>query len=123
MKRFWLGAAVMALLLGLGIAVTLGTESICAPISEQLEQASQTDDWEQAKIFSSQARIQWERSRRCLAAVTDHEPMEQIDSLFRSLEVYAQSWDTVRFSDTCAQLASQTQALAEAQAVGWWHIL
>lgn len=122
MRRVWLGIGILAGLLALGIFVTVGAHRICAPISEQLEQAAQAASAEEALPLCRAARRRWETYRRMTAAVTDHEPMEEIDALYEELKVYAQWGDQKRFAQCCARLASQTRAIAEAQAVNWWNI-
>lgn len=122
MKRFWVGLAITALLLGLGIAVTVGMHRLCLPISQTLEQAAHTEDWSAALTLSRQARQQWERWQQISASVTDHEPLEEIDALYHALEIYAEYGDTMRFSEVCARLASMTEAIAESQSINWWHI-
>ena len=122
MKRFWVGVAITALLLGLGITVTVGMHRICLPISQALEQAAHAEDWASALALSRRARADWERWQQLSAAVTDHEPMEEIDALYHALEIYAKHEDVLRFSEACAQLSSMTEAIAESQSVNWWHI-
>ena len=122
MKRLWLGIGVLAVLLVTGILITTGMHRICMPISQTLEQAAQTKDWAQAVTLSTQARSHWERWRQLSASVIDHEPMEEIDALYHALEIYTQYADALRFSETCAQLAAMTEAIAESQSVNWWNI-
>ena len=122
MKRFWIGMAVMAALLVVGLSVTAAIDTLCTPISHQLQQAAQTEAWEQATALAASAQHSWEHRRKFCAAVTDHEPMEEIDTLFRALQVYARQQDRTLFQDACAQLAAMTDAIGEAQTVYWWHI-
>lgn len=122
MKRFWIGVAVMAALLAAGFCITTVMTCICSPISRQLEQAAQTDVWEQAVALAGEASQSWQHHRKLCAAVTDHEPMEQIDSLFGTLDIYIRLDERTHFRETCAQLASLTEAMLDAQAIAWWHI-
>lgn len=122
MRRVWLGIGLLVGLLAFGVFVTVGIHRICAPISEQLEQAAQAASAEEALPLCQAARRRWETYRQLTAAVTDHEPMEEIDALYEELEAYAQWGDQKRFAQCCARLASQTRAIAEAQAVNWWNI-
>jgi len=126
MKRFWFGAALLAVLLGLGIAATLGMAWICDPISHRLDEAAdavQDGQWEQALTMADSARVHWEQWRSISAAVTNHEPMEEVDALFEALEIFARQRDTVRFADCCARLSALTAAISESQAIYWWNIL
>lgn len=126
MKRLWLGVGILAALLALGIVSTVGMGRVCGPVSQNLASAAdcvQEGQWEQAVALSQQARGQWERWRDITASLTDHEPMEEVDSLFAALEIYAGEGDSLRFADCCARLSALTDAIGEAQAIYWWSIL
>lgn len=121
MKRVWF-ALILMLLLGLGgLTVTAQVDRICRPIAAALEQAAPAAA-EEAGRLCADARQKWEQSRKFLASVTDHEPMEEVDALFRSLEVYLHHEDGLHFSQACAQLASQVRAIGESQCISWWNI-
>jgi hypothetical protein len=122
MKRFWIGVTVMAALLVAGLSVTAATNALCAPISHQLQQATQAESWPQATALAASARESWQQRRKFCAAVTDHAPMEQIDAQFRALQVYIRQQDRTRFQEACAQLSSMTDAIADAQTLCWWQI-
>jgi len=126
MKRFWLGAVLLTLLLAGGFWLTFGADCICAPASQALERAAeavQQGHWAQAEKHAQAAREQWEENRDLLATFTDHEPMEEIEALFGALDIFLRQRDTVRFADCCARLTALTEAIAEAQAVSWWNVL
>ena len=126
MKRFWLGLAILVGLMALGIAVTVMVDRFCAPISRELDRAClavQQGKWDQAEQLSGWAKKRWEKHRALHAAVTNHEPMEQIDALFDQLEIYKQARDSLRFAECCARLVSLTDAVAEFQAIYWWNLL
>ena len=126
MKRFWLGVMILAGLLALGIGVTVAVNRFCDPISGELSQASDAvlqDQWAAAEQAARRARSRWERHRALHAAVGNHEPMEEIDSLFEQLEIYSRQRDGLRFAECCAQLASLITTLGEAQGVYWWNVL
>lgn len=126
MKRFWLGVALLLLLLAAGIGATLGMGSICGPITDGLDKAAaavQAGQWEQAEEFSRSSRQRWEHSRDLLASLTSHEPMEEVDALFQALEIFAAQKDMIRFADCCARLSALTRAISESQTILWWNVL
>ena len=126
MKRFWLGAALLFLLLGLGFFSAGATSHICEPLGQQLEQGAQLaqqQQWQQALKLSRQAQQRWEQNHKAVAAVSSHEPMEEVDALFEALEIFARQRDALRFAEYCARIASLTEAIAEAQSATWWNIL
>lgn len=126
MKRLWLGIAILAVLLFVGIATTVGMNKICDPLTESLDNAAsavQAGQWEQALGLSESARTRWERWRSISAAITNHEPMEEVDALFGALEIFARQRDVIRFADCCARLSALTAAISESQAIYWWNVL
>ena len=126
MKRLWLGIGILTILLSLGLASTIGMAQVCTPISQTLSSAAdlvQEGQWAQAAALSKQAKSRWERWRNLTASLTDHEPMEEVDSLFAALDIYAREGDALRFADCCARLSALTDAVGDAQSVYWWSIL
>lgn len=126
MKRFWLGAVLLILLLAAGIGATLGMQRVCDPITRSLTSAAdavQTGQWEQAESQAQAARQRWEHYRDNVAAIASHEPMEEVEALFRALEIFSRQRDTVRFADCCARLTALTTAISESQSFSWWNVL
>lgn len=126
MKHLWIGLALLALLLGAGIFATAGMAWICDPLSQDLSQAAhmaQAGEWAQAISLADRAHSRWMKFRPLCASVTNHEPMEEVDMLLDSLDIFARAKDTVRFADCCARLSALTEAISEAQALAWWNVL
>lgn len=126
MKRFWLGSGILAVLLALGITATVAVDRFCQPISRDLTLAAQVvrrNEWVQAEQLADSARQRWQQHRALHAAVTNHEPMEEIDALFDQLKIYAEEGDSLHFAECCVRLASLTEAVAESQAIHWWNLL
>lgn len=126
MKRLWIGVTILLVLLALGIVTTHFTSHTTEEISEQLQLASGAvllGHWEEAQTFSRRARAQWEAYHHWIAAVADHEPMEEIDDLFTQLEVYLQTRQQIPFSICCTSLSAMAKALGESHAVNWWSLL
>ena len=53
----------------------------------------------------------------------DHAPMDEIDSLFAQMEVYAQARDSLHFGSYCARLAELITAVSDAHQLNWWNFL
>ena len=126
MKRFWLGAALLAVLLGAGIFSTVVTERFHHSLSQRLEataSAALAQDWEATGELLHQCRSRWTRYRNAMATGVSHEPIEQIDMLYSQLDIYFQRRDSLGFSLCCTALRHQTQALGEAQSINWWNLL
>lgn len=126
MKRCWIGFGLLALFLALGLWVTVQMDSAHGRISQELRQAAEqtlAGDPEQGILLAQQARKHWEDARRGTACVADHEPMDEIDSLFARLEVYARRQQISEFAACCARLSSLVQAMTDAHGLQWWNLL
>lgn len=126
MKRLWIGAALLAVMLVSGLWVTKAMQDIQEPVAKDLEEAAHLaleDEWGKAEALTTRARKQWQKKWHMTAAVADHEPMDEIDALFAELEVYAKSADSVSYSGTCAHLAELLKAMSEAHGLNWWNLL
>ncbi len=125
-KRFYQGVSLLLVLLGLCVLVTWGTQKIHEPAQMQLLEASQLaleEDSDQAIRLARQAHSRWEKTRTLTAAVADHSPMDDIDSLFAEMEVYAQAEELPHFSACCLQLSKLLQSMYEAHSFTWWNVV
>ena len=126
MKRGWFGAGLLLVLLALGITSSVLMQNFHKPLSQQLEQAGEyalEENWEKAVKIAESAEETWRKLWHFSAAVSDHEPMEQIDSLFAQLEIYRKAGDCLGFANTCASLSRQVEAMGDAHKLSWWNLL
>jgi len=126
MKRLWIGIAFLAVMLAVGIFLTVLFDRIHTPMAEDLQQASELameDNWEKATALTRQARADWSKYRKFIAAVADHEPLEKMEYLLDQLDVFAQLHRTADFSATCVELAAMADAMLESQSITWWNFL
>ena len=126
MKRLCIGVVLLILMLAVGICLTAAFSGLHAPLSEKLDaaaDAAMAGNWEKARTLTKEAEADWHGMRRFTAAVADHEPLEEMDSLFEQLKVLAAGEDRLNFAAACAQLSEQATALAQSQAVTWWNLL
>lgn len=126
MKRLWLGVGLLLVLFVLGFLTASGMQQIHDPVSQDLHHAAQAaldEDWQAAEDLSEQAQAAWDRYWRITAALADHEPMEEIDSLFAELKVYARKQEAEHFAACCANLSTLTRAMGEAHTINWWNLL
>ena len=124
MKRMWIGAGLLAVLLAAGL--TLGTvmENRLAPGTEALRQAGAAalaEDWEKAEALADTARADWERVRCLAEGLAPHEGLEQIGIAFAQLPAYARR-DGAAYSAICTALSRQLEALAKAHCFSWENI-
>ena len=126
MKRLWIGVGLLATLLILGILVTCYTDSVQNRIAGAVEQAAsqaEVGQWEKAAGTLRQAKTLWKKHHHLTAAVADHEPMEEVESLFAQLEVHLKFRENAAFSACCAALQTTLRAIGEAHSVNWWTLL
>lgn len=126
MKRFWLGIAILAVLLGLSFAVQGVMGKIHNPMAEDLERSADcalAGDWEQAARLCHQARDTWKHYHGITASVADHTPMDELDMLFAELSVFCGERETVHFAATCRSAARMAEAMANAHTFTLWNLL
>ena len=126
MKRFWIGTVLLFVLLVGGVVTSVCLERLHAPISHKLSMAAEAaleEDWQNALSLSQQAQDQWQRQRKAVASLSSHTPMEQIESLFKELNIYRAEGESLPFAACCASLSSMIETLAEAHAMNWWNLL
>ncbi len=126
MRRLWIGVSFLVVILTAGIVLTVAFVRIHRPLSQDLRQASQLameGAWEKATALTEQARADWMQYREMIAAVADHEPLEEMERLLEQLQVYAQQRRTADFASRCVELASLADAMLESQQLTWWNFL
>ena len=125
MMRLWIGV-------GLLLALLLGSLTLCISIvpfheklAEDLDQAATLaaeGNWTQAQELAFAAQKRWQRHKNSIAAVTDHEPIEQMHTLFRELRFLSAS-QAGDFACLCIHLSETARAISETQALKWWGVL
>lgn len=126
MKRSWLGVGLLVILLFAGVMSTKwirATHEEMARYTREAAQSALREDWAGAAERTGRVRERWEQCWRLSAALSNHAPLEQIETLFAQLEVYAAAEETVAFASGCTQLGAELQALADAQQLNWWNML
>ena len=118
MKRSWIGAGLLLLLLLGGILSTRAMDRIHGPMAQELKAAGEqalSGNWEEAIALSREVSRSWQRSEILRACFSDHAPMEQIDADLAVLEVYRDARDPEAFGALCIAIAEKIAALGQAQ--------
>lgn len=126
MGRFWLGILLLITFLILGLWTAGTMESVHQAISDDLMQATDlalAGALEEGVVFAENARSEWESHWYATACVADHEPMDEIDSLFAQLDAYANAGAVTEFAAYCARLSGLVTAMGEAHGFTWWNFL
>ena len=125
-KRFWIGLGLLVVLLAVGLWGSYFAETIHKPIGNTLQQASQVTldgDLEQGLQLISQAHDTWQSHWRATACMTDHEPMEEIDSVFAMAQAYGQVKNVSAFAACCARLSKLVEAMTDVQQLRLWNLM
>ena len=126
MKRCWFGLILLLVLLVLCAGSSRYMTRVHEPLAQTAGEAAEyalEGDWGNALSVTRKIRSQWEDRWGIIAAIADHEPMEQVNSLLAQLEVFAASGDTLGFASTCAALSAALDALADISSLTWWNFL
>ena len=126
MNRMWLGAALLVLLLIIGIGAGTVMNNLHTPIADALTQAADAameEDWQKNAALILQARADWEQCRDLTAIVSDQRPMDEIDELFAQLEYLCTLRDTNQCTTLCAQLAQLVRSVGQSHAVNLPNLL
>ena len=81
------------------------------------------ENWPAADRVTADAVRRWERSRKLVAAVVDHELLEETEKMLSELAVYRSRKLSAEYAAVCLCLAKQAEAIGESQSLRWWHLL
>ena len=126
MKRCWFGAGLLAVFLLSGLLTSRWAKDCYGEITESVaraETAFARENWDMAERMTEGARDRWEEYWRLSASITDHSPMEQVDSLFDQLDNYTRGRDAIGCMGLCAQLRNALEAIAESHSLTWWNLM
>ena len=125
-KRFYLGLGILIFFLVFGFFLHIAFSRIHTPIAEGFDAAVAAvsrGDLELGISLARQAAERWQNYRSVTAAVADHTPMDEIDSLMAEMEVFARFQDGEHFSAVCAQLAHLVRSVYDTHRLIWMNIL
>ena len=126
MKHVRGGILLMLVLLGLSILLSAGMCRLRKTLSRELTEAARlalVENWPAADRVTADAVRRWERSRKLVAAVVDHELLEETEKMLSELAVYRSRKLSAEYAAVCLCLAKQAEAIGESQSLRWWHLL
>ncbi len=126
MKRLWFGIGLLAVFLVLGFLFSALFAALHQPLGQGVEEAaelSRQGDWARAREQLAKTRGAWERYRPFVAAVADHEPLEELEACLNQLQVYGQVENGEEFAALCARTAGLAYAMSDSQQLTWWNLL
>ena len=126
MNRFWLGVGILVSFLVLSLWCGWVMGSFHTDLAERMETASRealAGDLEKAVTEADRVQRSWQAHWHTTAALADHAPMDEIDSLFAQLEAYARAEKATEFAAYSARLSRLLHATGEAHLPTWWNLL
>ncbi len=78
---------------------------------------------DKARDGAAAVRENWQKKWRIQAALTDHGPLEEIDSLFEELTVYGAAGEQTEFARVCASISRKMDSLGDTDRLSWWNVL
>lgn len=126
MRRFWIGVALLFLMLAGSIVMLLLSHRFYDNFSDTLDAAADaalSENWSDAEALTRQTTRHWRHYRRFLASFTDHEPIEQVELLLSRLMLFQKARLAVEFADACESLSLLSKAIDESHSLKWWSVL
>ena len=124
--KFYLGLGLLIAALtgcfGIGKAVS----NVEMPVSRQVEAAAeqgQNGDLSGGVAALEKAQKLWDRHRKGVAAVSDHNPMDEIDSALAETIRYGVSGLRDAFLAGCERLKLLLSSLTSDHQLTWWNLL
>lgn len=124
--RETIGLVLLTALLLTGLCTSLKMDRHHAKIARQLEDSAWyalSGDWEKARSAAAAAENSWESWRMVTSLLSDHTPMEEIDSLFSRIGVYSAARSGTEFAACCGDLSRKMAAMGEAHRLSWQNLL
>ncbi len=116
MKRLYIAAALLVLLLAASLANGWYAAKITGSMREQLDQAqalAEQDDWSRAEALTRQAYEDWQSRHFYFHTTMRHSDTDQILRTFRSVLEYLKLQEPDQYNAANADLMAQLELLAE----------
>ena len=117
MKRVWIGGALLAVLVAVGLLAGWAMDRGLCPGAEKLRKAGElaaAGRWEAAEELLEEVEEDWEDRRWLVTALYDHEIVDDTDAALAQLETYCDARDAVAFRALCRALAENMEAAGKA---------
>lgn len=116
MKRLWIAAAILVLMLGASLVNGWYAQSLTGEMTKQLRQAQSftgLDDWERAESVTRQVYEDWQEHHFYLHTLMRHSDTDQILRAFRQVMEYLRLQEPDQYNAANADLIAQLELLAE----------
>lgn len=122
MKRSWMGAGLLLLLLVCSLLVTRRMARIHQPITASLTAAGEaalSGNWNRAQWLCAGAEQFWQEKALFRACFADHNPTEEVESAFAQLKIYLRKQEATAFAAACGETAQKAKAIGDAHSLCW----
>lgn len=126
MKRCYLGAGALLLVLVLCFLSSRWMEGRYTSLREQLllaAQAAQSGDWDRLSSTVDRAEANWQQARKLSAVLADHQYLERAELAFDLLAPAVKHRDRAECTRLCLEIARIFQLLSEEQQLKWENLL
>ena len=126
MKRLWIAAGLLVLLLGASLVNAWYARELTGGLGEQLRQAqdcARREDWDQAEALTRQAFAGWQEHHLYLHCVMRHSDTDQILRSFQAVLEYLPLQEPDQYNAANADLIAQLELLAEMEQVSVTNVL
>lgn len=126
MKRLWIGVGILLVLLAMGVTLLCISNHFYQDFSRELQSAQElalAGNWTVAGEKADNAQTLWLQYRRLWASFSDHEPVEELETLLSQLEIYEKRRLEVDFAAVCQGIVHLAEAIDESHNLRWWSIL
>lgn len=116
MKRLYIAAALLALLLGLSLVNGWYSERLTGEMREQLRQAqrlAEEEDWGRAEAVTRQVYEDWQNRHFYFHTTMRHSDTDQMLRGFRTVLEYVRLQEPDQYNAANADLIAQLELLAE----------
>ena len=116
MKRLWIAAALLVLLLAASLANARYVQNLTQGMRDQLHQAqalAEQGNWDRADALTRQAYQSWQGHHLYLHTTMRHSDTDQILRTFRSVLEYLKLQEPDQYNAANADLMAQLELLAE----------
>ncbi len=126
MKRLWIAAGLLVLLLGASLANAWYSQSLTGDMTDRLRQAqslAEGENWDQAEAVTRQVYEDWQDHHFYLHTLMRHSDTDQVLRAFRQVLEYLRLQEPDQYNAANADLIAQLELLAEMEQASVVNVL
>lgn len=126
MKYFWIGSAILALLLTLGVTSNIASGLILRKSEALLRQADEAvgrNELQKALEKSRQAEEEWSKGKKMLHITMTHTLLDEVDASFSNLDTYGEEEEQTEYRVCCRELLLKLQHIRDMDIPHYYHFL